>query len=123
MENDSLEALVKDYLRALEERNLSRCLDFYADDATIKFQTGVFHGKQAIEEWHKDRFNAELTVVKIEKVDVQGDRVVVDGTVTSNRLKAWKINRLSGRVTFLFENGNIKKTEFGVRIYNPLEGW
>ena len=123
MENSGLEALVKDYLEALSEMDLSRCLDFYADDATIKFQAGVFHGRQAIEEWHKDRFDAELKLVKIDKIDVQGNRVLVDGTATSKRLRAWKINRLSGRVIFLFENGSIKKTEFGVRIYNPLEGW
>lgn len=122
-EPDGLAAIVQNYFKALDDRDLTRCLEFFAEDATIKFQSGVFKGKQAIAEWHKDRFEADLRLLKLNKIETRDDQVHVEGVVTSKRLKAWKINKLSGKATFTFENGKIMKTEFGMRIYNPLEGW
>lgn len=123
MQDAELEAIAKEYLEAMEARDLARCVDFYAEDGVINFQNGVFKGKQAIEEWHKERFDADLRVTKIEQVKVEGDTVKVDAITTSNRLKAWKIDSLSGTVIVKFENGKIKETSFSLRVYNPLEGW
>lgn len=117
------QAVVEAYLEAFRERDLSRCLDFYADDAEIHFMDGVFKGKQAIEEWHRDRFAAELELVKVGKLRTEGGRVTSDVTVTSTRLRAWKIDKLAGKATVLVEQGKIKETRLSPRAYNPLEGW
>lgn len=123
MENSEIEAMIREYFDAMENRDLDKCVGFYQEDATIKFQTGIFQGRQAIVDWHKDRFKADLRILGIDKIRAEKDNVRVDGVVTSKRLKAWKIKKISGKVNFTFENGKIKRSEFGMRIYNPLEGW
>jgi len=123
MQEADLEAIAKEYLEAMESRDLARCVDFYAEDGVINFQNGIFKGKKAIEEWHKERFEADLRVTKIEQVKIEGDTVKVDAMTTSSRLRAWKIDELSGTVTLQFEEGKIKEISFALRVYNPLEGW
>ena len=120
---NNLEKIVKEYLQALDDRQLEKCLEFYREDAYIKFHIGHYKGKNEIEQWHKDRFDADMRFVRIDKIKVDGDKVTAEGAATSNKLKAWKISSLSGYVTFLFEDGKIKNAKFSMRTYNPLEGW
>jgi hypothetical protein len=119
----SLQAAVEGYLSALSERELEKCLGFFADDATIEFQSGVFTGPQAIEEWHRERFAAEFQILDVERVTVDGNTVVVEAAITSSRLRAWKIGKLSGKATISFENGRIKEAKLAPRMYNPFEAW
>jgi hypothetical protein len=120
---NSLEQIVRDYLDAFEGRNLEKCLDFYRDDAYIKFHLGNYNGKGAVEQWHRDRFDADMHMLDLEKISIDGNRVTVHGVITSEKLRAWKIKSLSGSVTFLFEDGKIREAKFAMRVYNPLEGW
>ena len=123
MHESDVQTIVRTYLQALDARDLSRCVDFFTDDATIEFQSGIFQGKQAIEEWHKMRFAVDFRVISIDGMRTQGDLVIVDAVATSKRLKAWKIKKLSGRVTLLLQHGKIRNAKFGIRMTNPLEGW
>lgn len=123
MDQTDLEALIYQYMEAFEEQNLDRCLDFFADDAVLDFQGGVYRGQLAIKDWHKDRFAARLQIVRVDGIAVNGDTVTVDLVVTSDRLKAWRITRLPGTATYVFEQGRIKDARFGLRATNPLERW
>ena len=123
MEERDLQAVVQAYLQAFKARDLSRCLDFYAEDATIDFQSGLYRGREDIEEWHKERFAADLRVVRVDEIRVQGNTVILEAVATSNRLKAWRIANLTGTATFVFQQGKIKETKFGLRMSNLLEGW
>ena len=114
---------IRGYLQAIEDRDLDRCLALYTDDPTIRFATGTYHGKQAATEWHKDRFKANVHVKLMDDIAVQGDQVVINAVVTSDRLKAWRINTLKGKGTFQFENGKVKEARFALTGANPLEGW
>jgi uncharacterized protein (TIGR02246 family) len=118
-----LQALVEEYLTALREQQLDKCLSLFAEDATIEFQAGVFKGPAAIEEWHRDRFAAGFEIVDVERMTVDGDTVTVEAAIASARLRAWKINRLSGRATIGFEKGRIKEARLTPKLYNPFEGW
>lgn len=118
-----LQAAVEEYLQAFDERDLPTCVGFYAEDATIHFHVGVFQGIQAIEEWHRERFDADLRLLQLEKITVEENTVNVDAVATSSRLKAWKINRLAGKVVLAFEEGKIKEARFSARVYNPFERW
>ncbi len=123
-EQNSLETIVEEYIQALEDRDFARCMDFYREDAQIKFHLGHYQGKENIERWHRDRFDADMRVVRIDKIKADGEnKVVLKGAATSKKLKAWKIKDLSGTMTFFFEEGKIKEVKFGMRLYNPLEGW
>lgn len=111
-----LEALTREYLDAFEARDVERCLSFFADDAAINFQGTVYRGPQAINEWHKDRFAANLRLTQLEKIRVNGDAVEVDGVASSDRLAAWKIKSLKGHVSLRFEDGKIKEGSLTGRI-------
>ncbi|HEY63323.1 MAG TPA: nuclear transport factor 2 family protein [Caldilineae bacterium] len=122
-QQSDLASLLQEYLAAVEARDLDRCLDFYTDDAIIHFAMGVYKGRQAITDWHRERFNADLRVLQLDRVSSQGDELTCELVITSKRLKAWRINTLRGKGTFRFENGKIKEARFSLAGANPLEGW
>ena len=115
-----LKTLAQAYLDAFHARDLERCLEFYADDATVDFNKTVYSGRQGIAEWHKDRFAADLRLIKMNSMTVDGDTVTVDGAVASKRLAAWRLKALSGRVTMRFEDGKIKQGKLSPRMTNPF---
>lgn len=115
-----LKTLAQAYLDAFHARDLERCLEFYADDATVDFNKTVYSGRQGITEWHNDRFAADLRLIKMNSMTVDGDTVTVDGAVASKRLAAWRLKALSGRVTMRFENGKIKYGKLSPRMTNPF---
>lgn len=123
MQETDLEGITRGYLAAFEARDMPGCMSYYADDATLNWAVGVYKGKQAIEEWHEDRFAADLKITRLDGINVQANTVVVDVVATSKRLSAWRLHSLSGRITFEFENGKIKDTKFSVKVTNPLENW
>ena len=104
------------YLKAFDERDLSQCLDFYDQDAVLHFMTGIYRGKEAIEEWHKDRFAADLRVAKLEDIEARDDAVIVHAIVTSKKLKAFMINKLGATVSLHFQDSKIKEARFQGRI-------
>lgn len=116
-------ALVRDYLQALEARDLERCLGFFADDAVIHFAFGVYQGPQAIRDWHQERFNADLHVVKLDKLASREQEATFEVVITSQRLKAWRINTLRGKGKFVFVGDKIREARYSLAGANPLEGW
>jgi len=114
---------VQAYLQVFDRRDLPGCMEFFADDAAINFITGVYRGRRAIEEWHRDRFAADVHVTRLEEVRAKGDQVSVDAVVTSKVLKMWRFNSVAGTATFTFREGKIKDAKFGLRAAIPFEGW
>ena len=108
-----LEPIVRSYLAAWRDHDIPRCVDFFAPDASVFFVAGTYQGREAIEQWHRDRFAAGLEIIRIDELSVDGDTVSVDGVVSSNRLKAWGIDSLSGTMTTVFEGERFKHVKFG----------
>ena len=48
MGTQDLEEITRAYLKAVEDRDMSRCLAFFAEDASIHFQEGIFNGEEQI---------------------------------------------------------------------------
>jgi ketosteroid isomerase-like protein len=115
-----LKALAEAYLDAFHERDLERCVEFFSDDAAIDFNMTAYKGRQAIIDWHKDRFEADLKMLRLNNISVKGDTVTVDGVATSKRLIAWKAKSIAGRVTMRFADGKIKSGKLSARMTNPL---
>jgi ketosteroid isomerase-like protein len=115
-----LRALAETYLEAFHARDLDRCLEFFTDDSTVDFNMTMYTGRQAITDWHKDRFAADLKMVKRNSISVDGDTVTIDGAISSKRLSAWRVKALSGRVSIRFENGKIKNGKLSPRMTNPF---
>jgi len=115
-----LEIVARSYLDAFEARDLERCLSFFDDDAVVDFQVAVFRGRKEIAGWHKDRFAADLKILRLESIAVNAETVVVDAVATSKRLAAWRIPSVSGRITMQFENGKIKHGKLTPRTANLI---
>ena len=115
-----LKALAEAYLDAFHKRDLDRCVDFFSDDASIDFNMTAYKGRQNIVEWHKDRFEADQKMLRLNNITVKGDTVTVDGVATSKRLVAWKAKSIAGRVTMRFVDGKIKSGKLSARMANPL---
>ncbi len=109
MHENDLRAVTAAYLKAFEARDLVRCLDFYAEDAIVIFLLGCYQGRPAIEEWHKDRFTADLRVLRVDDVLVQGDTVIVNAVVTSKKLQRWKMPNARGKIVLTFQGDKIKE--------------
>jgi ketosteroid isomerase-like protein len=119
----NLEAIITAYLEAVDQRDLARCVAFYAADATISFMSNTFEGQAAIESWHVDRFNADMRLVRIHKIRAKGDSVTVEGSVASKPIKVWKLDSLRGKVTFKLRDDKIVESKFGLAAYNPFQGF
>jgi len=115
-----LKAVTQAYLEAFDARDLERCLGFFSDDATIDFNKTVYNGLEAVTDWHKDRFAADLRLVRLNNISVNGDTVVVDAVAASKRLAAWKVKSISGRITMRFVDGKIKSGKLAARMSNPI---
>jgi ketosteroid isomerase-like protein len=125
MENNTppqtdLKALAQAYLDAFHARDLERCLEFFSNDASIDFNKTMFSGRQAITEWHKDRFAADLKMIKLNSITANGETVIVDGVIASKRLAAWRVKSASGRVTMVFADGKIQSGKLAPRLTNPF---
>ena len=126
MENltkESQEGTVREYLKALDDRDLERCLSFFLSDAVINFMEGLYQGEEAIRQWHEDRFQADLRIVEVEDIQIEADCVTVSVVIRSNRLLDWKIPQLSGYAKATLENQKIRELTFGLNVTNPLEDW
>ena len=111
--------LVRSYLAAFEARDLARCLEFFAADATIGFHVSAFRGARGVADWHRARFEADARVVRIDRMTIEGERAVVDVVATSRTLRAWKIGDLKGRVELFFAQGRIVRALLSLRGSNP----
>lgn len=107
--------LVLDYLKAFDSRDVDRCLSFCNEDATFHFLWRTFRGMKGIEKWHRDRFAADLRVTRVDDISVAGNTVNVDVIITSNRLKARKLNQLGARITLRLERGALTDVKFSHR--------
>jgi hypothetical protein len=100
---------------AFSTRDLEGCLALYADDASLEWPPAVYRGKKALQEWHQARFKANLTFTSVDSTTIDGDTVRIEGVVTSNRLRAWRIGSVSGSVSFRIHGGKIAEARFKMR--------
>lgn len=115
-----LKTVAQAYLDAFHAQDLERCMEFFADDASVDFNMATYTGRQAITDWHKDRFAANLKMVKMKSMTQEGDTIVIEGAISSKRLSAWRVKALSGKLTMTFENGKIKTGKLAPRMTNPF---
>jgi|SRR5277367_1803809 len=111
-----LEAITREYLSAFDARDVDKCVGFFAEDGVVDFQDVEYEGRQALAEWHQERFAANLRLNKIENVRTKGETVIVDAVASSDRLKAWKINSLKSRIEAKFTGDKIQHAKLTARV-------
>ena len=110
-----MQPLVIDYLKAFDARDLERCLSFCNEDTTFHFLWRKFRGRKGVEKWHRDRFAADLRVLRVDNIASESNTVTVDVVITSNKLKPHKLNSLGGRISARLEHGLLRDVKFAVR--------
>lgn len=107
--------LVEEYREAFEAGDAARCAGFFAEDAILKFIFGTFKGRKAIEDWHKERFSAEVELLKVESMSVEGDQVSMNAAVTSRKLRRFRMNEVKGTAVFHLRDGLFSEAHFSPR--------
>lgn len=115
-----LKALTQAYLDAFHARDLERCVEFFADEATIDFNRTMYTGRKPITEWHQDRFAVDFKIIKVDSMTADGDTVTVEGAVTSKKLASWRVKALNGKVAITFAGGKITNGKLSPRMTNPF---
>jgi len=115
MQDTDPQAVIEAYLQTFDAEDMSQCVEFYTEDAVIEFAFGTYRGKQAIEGWHKERFDADVHLVSLDSIEAEGDTVVIQVVATSRRLKRFRIDSLKGTGMFLVREGKIKEARFAPR--------
>jgi hypothetical protein len=116
-DESALRAMVEGYRRAFEARDLAGCMGFFAEDAVVRFLVGSYQGRQAIEDWHQDRFKADVQILRVEGISVDPPRVSIHAVVSSRRLKQFLIGEVKGTLTFRVEEGHFKEA-----VLTPRKG-
>jgi SnoaL-like protein len=107
---------IKDYLRAFVARDLAGCTSCYGDDAVIQFQFSRYRGRDSIGAWHRERFDANLRLLRLEDVVAEQDEVTVDAVVASDRLAQWRFDAMSVRLVFHLDAGRIHELKCEMRV-------
>lgn len=114
-------SLVKGYLDAFDARDIEKCMEYFTEDSSIDFQNTIYKGLEQVRDWHKDRFEADLRLTKLEGMLVKGATVRVDCVAASNRLAAWNVKALPGRLTIKFEGEKMKEGKLEARMMNVFD--
>jgi ketosteroid isomerase-like protein len=116
---DELKVMVESYRRAFESGDAAACASYFTEDATLRFLFGSYQGRSAIEGWHRDRFAADVKLLRIDGVAVDGDSVTAQVVVTSRRLRLVRMDQVKGTVTFRVEQGRFKEAVLSARKGAP----
>lgn len=106
--------VLDEYISAFADRNLSRCVGLYAPGAILEFGGTFCRDAACIERWHVERFAANLALLRIDNVQIDGDEISIEGAVVSDRLKTWGVPAIMGRARFIIRDGKIAEARFGL---------
>ena len=115
LETQNPQALVEAYREAFDRKDVDACVRFFADDAVLKFLFGTFQGRKHIEDWHRDRFAAEVQILRVDDLTVEGNRVVLNAIVTSRKLKRFRMDEVKGTGIFEIHDGRFREVQLGPR--------
>jgi len=119
VDEGAVRGMVEAYRQAFERRDVDGCVAFFAEDATLRFLFASYEARAAIREWHEDRFAADVKLLRIDGVTVQGDTVVAQVVVTSRRLRFFRMDEVKGTVTFRVAEGRFKDAVLSARKGMP----
>jgi hypothetical protein len=81
----------------------------------VQFQFSRYRGRDSIDAWHRERFAANLRVLRVEDVVADEEEVTVDAVVASDRLAQWHFDSLSVRLVFQLQGGHIRELKCEMR--------
>ena len=112
---EELRELVGEWGSAFAGQDLDACVDLFSPDATLKFLFATYQGRDAIRQWHADRFAAGARIVSLDAVEADGDVAVARVEATSKRLRFFKIDKVKGEIKILAREGRFVEVRFSPR--------
>ena len=82
--------------------------------ASVEFLGKRFSGRAAIEQWHRDRFAAQLRFLELRAIRARGQSVQVNTSIWSTQLAQWRLSSMPVKSTVELERGKIKNISFGL---------
>ena len=110
------EQIVRHYLWKLAKHDLAGCLDHFTDDSVLEVRAGIERGREAIERWHKERFQANLAILSLDLVKETGNQTTAEFTMTSDRLAGRRMEHLPVRLSVTIDNGKIVAAQLKLRL-------
>ena len=110
MEFGDLESIIHSICEAFNEKDLTRMISFFAEDATIIRPEGTFRGKEEIKRYYTWSFSnySELTLTEKDFV-VEGNKAVLEFVSEGTSYRGGgKKQRVPGMVVFEFRNGKVQ---------------
>ena len=110
--------MIADFVEAFNAGDLARCVEFYADDASLQFMAKTYRGKPAIEQWLQQRFAAGAQILEIRETILDGESLRLEAIVTSRKLQAWRLPRMKGRAQVKLDAaGRIVECKLGAGVF------
>jgi ketosteroid isomerase-like protein len=113
---EELKQRVEAFVAAFEARDLEKTLSFFSEDACVHFIGDDYVGTDALRTWIQDRFDANLRIVKLRGIDMEGEKAILRGEIDSDRIRAWPASGISGIMTIAFEGDLFKEFSFGMGV-------
>ncbi len=123
MKESELEELARAYHDAFEKRDFDACIDLYMPDSVIHFGPGSYAGMKNIEEWHRERFDADLRLTSLDETRLEGNTVSARVIAVSDKIKAWGLDSIQATLSLVFKGKKIKEARFDLLDSNTLETW
>lgn len=117
----SAETVVRQYLDAFTQHDLTRAMSFFTEQSTVVAREGTHTGLAAIEQWHRDRFAGEVRVLEVKSVKAEPQGALAELVVTSAKLAETRLRSVSAKMTYEIDNGVIKHTELEFKIPGILK--
>jgi hypothetical protein len=111
---EHLKQRVEEFIAAFEARDLEKCIGFFTEDGCVHFLGDDISGRDALRSWLQERFDVNLTIVKLRGIDVQENKAILKGELDSDRIRAWPASGVSGIMTIEFEGDLFKDFSFGL---------
>jgi hypothetical protein len=115
------ESLVRQYLDAFGQHDISRCMAPFTANSVVVAREGTHTGLAEIEQWHRDRFAGETRILELKSVQPTATGAVADMQITSARLADTRLKSISGKMTFEIDNGVIKHAVLEFKIPGILK--
>lgn len=111
LESGESHAVIQNILEAFNEKDLTRMLSFFADDAVFVRPEGTFKGKEEIKRFYTWNFSNYLEIKLTEKdFVVEGNKAVLEFVSEGTSYRGGgKKQRVPGMVVFEFRNGKVQQ--------------
>jgi ketosteroid isomerase-like protein len=108
--------MLEHYIQLLNAGDLEACVALFAEDAKVAFRDRKAQGRDAIRQWHEDRFANRLEVRLDGPVESEGDAASAPVKLKSDRAEGRRLQELPATVHMRVSEGRIAEVRVEPRV-------